>query len=55
MTWKEFRDHVEAELAAQGCDGTAEVEYIDVSHPDNAHPSTEVEVRCTDGKIAVQN
>ena len=37
MTWQEFKDYVDAQLAEQGADAAIPIHYIDISYPSLDH------------------
>jgi len=40
MTWQEFKDYVDAQLAEHGADATIPIWFIDISYPSLDHEST---------------
>lgn len=57
MTWTEFRALVEAEIYASSVLSADElhIRYIDVSRPDNSHPSTEIQINVIGSELSVFN
>ena len=51
MTWKELKELVDSRVD----DDSVEVDYIDVTHPDQARSDKEVQVVVVDGELTVYN
>jgi len=57
VTWKQFKDHIDAELKRLGIQEDVEVEYIDLrnSFTINDHPSSDCYIGGNKEGIAIYN
>jgi hypothetical protein len=49
MTWKEFKDAIDAALKEAGKDDTETINYIDISYPDTGEGYRGVSITVRDG------